>query len=225
MRILDLWCGSKSATQAFEDAGHEVISVDVLSIWKPTICKDIIDVTVEELADYGEFDFIWASPDCTVYSIANLHSGHYKLPDPNPQTQLARYMERRMKHTLHLIEGLKPRIGFLIENPRGLLRKLPLLRHLARRTLTYCSYGDIRMKPTDVWGMLPGWAPRPPCHNENPLCDHERSPRGSVSGTQGLDWEDKIRIPLELSSEILQACEDYDDRSLWGTLEKWYDAD
>jgi hypothetical protein len=221
MRILDLWCGSKSATQAFADAGHEVISVDIDPQWNPTICKDILDVTLQELEAFGRFDFIWASPDCSVFTIAAAGQGHFLLPDVEPRTRKAKDMVLRIMHTRFLCENLWPRIGFMIENPRGLLRKLPILRGLGRRTVTYCSYGDGRMKPTDLWGVLPGWASHPPCYNENPNCHHERSPRGSDSGTQGLEWSDRIRIPIELSREIFEACEFYKKIEDWGTLDKW----
>ena len=222
MLIGDFWCGTKSATQAFEDAGHEVVSLDIMPSFQPTICKDILDVQITDLMEFGEFDFIWASPDCSVFSVANLHSGHFQLPNTTPLTEKAEAMVARVAWTRILCERLAPKIGFLIENPRGLLRKLPVLRGLPRRTVTYCSYGDTRMKPTDLWGPLPGWAERPPCRAENPNCDHERSPAGTHSGgTSLLDWEDRIKIPLELSEEILRACENYGKVENYQTLERW----
>lgn len=223
MLILDLWCGTKSATQAFEDHGDEVVSLDIMPPFQPTICRDILDVDAEWFQEsYDRFDFIWASPDCSVFSVANLHSGHFKLPDPTPRTDKARAMIERVAHTRQLITDLDPKIGFLIENPRGLLRKLPVLRGLPRRTVTYCSYGDTRMKPTDLWGPLPGWAHEPPCRPENPNCDHERSPAGThVGGTSSLDWEDRIQIPYALSEAILEACLAHGSPEQYRTLERW----
>ena len=43
---------------------------------------------------------------------------------------------------------------WIIENPRGKLRKLEIVKDLPRTTVTYCQYGDIRMKPTDLWTNL-----------------------------------------------------------------------
>ena len=53
-----------------------------------------------------------------------------------------------------------------------------------------------------------GWHPRPKCHNNNPKCHHERAPRGSKTGTQGLngDYERSI-IPLQLCEEIIMYTE------------------
>jgi hypothetical protein len=71
-----------------------------------------------------------------------------------------------------------------MENPRGMLRKLEVVKDLPRYTVTYCQYGDTRMKPTDLWGVVPKWSPRPTCKNGD-TC-HVSAPRGSRTGTQGL---------------------------------------
>ena len=52
-----------------------------------------------------------------------------------------------------------------IENPRGKMRKAPqwsLLNHV-RHTVSYCKYGDVRMKPTDIWTNDFNWTPRVMC--------------------------------------------------------------
>ena len=95
---------------------------------------------------------------------------------------------------------------FYIENPRGVLRKLPVItnEHYIRNTVWYCQYADKRAKPTDIWTNDFGWLPRPVCKNGNPNCHHERAPRGSKTGTQGLkgNYERSI-VPYDLCYEIL----------------------
>ena len=85
-----------------------------------------------------------------------------------------------------------------------MLRKLPAIAGLSQRTVTYCQYGDTRMKPTDLWGDVTNWVAREPCKNGD-LC-HEAAPRGSRTGTQGLKAA-KFRsmIPYELGQEIRNA--------------------
>ena len=91
------------------------------------------------------------------------------------------------------------------------MRKMDFMYGIPRTTVTYCSYGDMRMKPTDIWSnniyslfKQDGWYPRDKCHNENPHCSHERAPRGSSTGTQGLcDAYHRSKIPDELCMEIL----------------------
>lgn len=100
--------------------------------------------------------------------------------------------------TVALIEELNPKY-FFIENPRGVLRKLGLIPY-ERRTITYCRYGDTRMKPTDIWTNLNQWVPRQVCKNGNP--DHERAPRGAKTGTQGLEKDKRGAIPPTLFYEL-----------------------
>jgi hypothetical protein len=121
-----------------------------------------------------------------------------------PKTQAAIESQELVAHTRSLLEGLNPTFGFLIENPRGMLRKLPVVAGLQRQTVTYCQYGDTRMKPTDLWGVVPNWTPRPMCKNGAPC--HEAAPRGSKTGTQGLKGsKERSRVPYALGVELLQA--------------------
>jgi len=206
LRILDLWSGSGSATKIWKEQGHEVITVDINPSNNPTICKDIIDVTFEELQEYGYFDFIWASPDCRIFSIANLHSRHFVYHEGilTVNTKEAEEMIKRVKHTLDLIYDLSPS-WWILENPRGMLRKMPFMENYNRTTVTYCQYGDFRMKPTDLWGEFPfNWNSRPMCKNGDPC--HEASPRGSPTGTQRLKLKDRQKVPQELTKEIYEAC-------------------
>ena len=103
--------------------------------------------------------------------------------------------------TKEIINTLQPKY-FVIENPRGKLRKLDLLDSFNRVTVTYCQYGDDRMKPTDLWHNL-DWTPRTMCKNGMPC--HVAAPRGSQTGTQGLKGNyERSKVPYELCKEILE---------------------
>jgi len=223
MLIGDFFCGTKSATAAFEEAGHEVVTLDINAAFNPMICKDIRKVSASQLEErYGRFDFIWNSPDCSVFSIANLGEHHFRLPDSTPRTWKAKQMLEVVEHTKRLMLDIKPRIGWVIENPRGLLHKLPVLAGIPKVPITYCSYGDTRMKPTILWGRFPPtWLPRPPCFAENPACDHVRSPSGRNQMSRDMGWTERIQVPRELSESFLKACIGYDRPSTWKTLERW----
>lgn len=94
----------------------------------------------------------------------------------------------------------------ILENPRGGMRKMVWMKGIPRYTVTYCQYGDKRMKPTDIWTNHPAPRFRPPCKN-GASC-HERAPRGSRTGTQGLKGsKERSIIPAALCEHIVDICE------------------
>ena len=207
MKILELFAGTRSIGKAFEKAGHEVLSIDYdKSLPDIDWYFDISTITSFEILDrFGEPDIIWASPDCTTYSVAAISHHREKWTDTlYPRTEYAKKCDKTNKHVLHLIEMLRPKY-FFIENPRGGLRKMDFMKNIPRYTVTYCQYGDTRMKPTDIWTNHPNPMFKPPCKNGEPC--HVSAPRGSRTGTQGLEKRDRSRIPDELCEHIVRICE------------------
>ena len=79
---------------------------------------------------------------------------------------------------------------------------------LPRYTVTYCQYGFTFMKPTDIWTNHPNPKFKPPCKNGD-TC-HERAPRGSRNGLQGVKGADKRSMyPPTLCEHIVDICEEY----------------
>jgi hypothetical protein len=210
MIVYDFFSGTGSSTKAFEDAGHTVIKVELDEYFEADE-RDILQLTAKGLIDkYGQPDFIWASPPCQTFSVASIrHYWSYENGVAMPKNQKTLDGIERVRYTLQLIKDLNPTIGWLMENPRGMLRKQSVVQGLNRRTITYCQYGDFRMKPTDIWGELPGWIPRVPC-KAGANC-HNSAKRGSDTGTQGIGGGGKggsrlrSMIPYDLGKEILEA--------------------
>lgn len=236
MKVLELFAGSCSVGKAAKTLGMEVFSSDVRSFERLRSCEDTEDIHYKvDIFDFDpakvpfQPDIIWASPPCTAFSVAScwLHWKGVKgvnSDDPKdkdkriPATAKAKHGIAMVKKTLKIIAHFKPKYWF-IENPRGMLRKQDFMNdavHMLggkRNTVTYCQYGDYRMKPTDIWTNLNAenmlaWSPRPMC-KRGQSC-HEASPRGSQKGgvmRQSNPYE-RSRIPKDLCLEILKACQD-----------------
>lgn len=210
MRVLELFAGTRSIGKAFENHGHKVYSIE----WDKDFenidwYEDIGKITAQDIIDrFGHPDVIWASPDCTSFSIAAIsHHRRKNLETGNldPVSDYAKFCDNVDQHVLDLIRELKPKYWF-IENPRGGMRKMTWMQGLPRYTVTYCQYGDTRMKPTDIWTNHPDPKFKTPCHNGDPC--HEPAPRGSKTGTQGLKGSiDRSRIPDKLCEHIVEICE------------------
>jgi hypothetical protein len=207
MIIYDFFAGTGSSTKAFEDAGHTIISFELNPKQTATENADILDLDAQELlAKYGRPDFIWASPPCTTFSVASCPIyWHYLDGVLTPKDDRVFKGIAMVEKAIMLIDELKPRLGWIIENPRGMLRKMPMMETLPRRTITYCQYGDFRMKPTDLWGIVPGWKERPMCKPGQDC--HENSPRGTNTGNQRLSRVQRSMIPYDLGKEICEALE------------------
>ena len=154
MKVLELFAGTRSIGKAFEARGHEVYSVEWNKDFENiNLYADISTLTAEQVIDaFGHPDVIWASPDCSTFSIAAI--SHHRRKNPHtgnldPISDYAKFCDNTDIHVLELIKELNPRYYF-IENPRGGMRKMSWMQGIPRYTVTYCQYGERRMKPTDI---------------------------------------------------------------------------
>lgn len=211
MKVLELFAGTRSISKAFEEKGHETFSVEWDKSFKNiTLYDDVNNLTKQKIIKLckGKPDVIWASPDCTTYSIAAI--SHHRKKEKNGNlkavSEYAKKCDETNIHILNLIAEIKPKYYF-IENPRGGLRKMNFMKGLYRYTVTYCQYGDNRMKPTDIWTNHPNPKFKQMCKNGDSC--HQSAPRGSKTGTQGLkNAKERSIIPIELCKHIVDICEE-----------------
>ena len=204
MKVLELFAGSRSIGKVADELGFEVFSVDINNFEGIDLVKDIEFLTKEDIPFIP--DVIWASPPCTTYSIAAI--GHHRNMG-KPKTDFAAKSDKLVINTLKLIKEYNCK--YFIENPRGYLRKMDFMKGIPKTTVWYCTYGDMRAKPTDIWSNniyslfnVNGWKPRAICFNGNTNCHHQPAPRGSRTGTQGLKNNyERSKVPYELCKEIL----------------------
>lgn len=217
MKVLELFAGTRSIGKAFEAHGHSVYSVEWDKQFEDIdLYADISKVTAQQiLSEFGRPDVIWASPDCTTFSIAAI--SHHRRKNPltgnlDPISDYAKFCDAVDQNVLKLIRELNPQYWF-IENPRGGMRKMSWMQGLPLYTVSYCQYGDSRMKPTDIWTNHPNPGFKPVCKNGDPC--HVRAPRGATTGTQGLKGSrDRSIIPAELCSHIVCICEQGSDEDV-----------
>lgn len=225
MKVLELFAGTRSIGKAFEAAGHEVFSIE----WDEQFADidlyaDIMTVTAADIVEkFGLPDVIWASPDCTTFSIAAI--SHHRRKDPitgylEPVSEYAIFCDKVDNHVMELIDelnemrkeqGLRELIWF-VENPVGGMRKTRWMEGRPRYTVTYCQYEldkpvqERRKKPTDLWTNIPDPQFRPMCSNGDPC--HASAPRGAKTGTQGLKGsKERSVIPRMLCEHIVYICE------------------
>lgn len=188
MKVLELFAGTRSIGKAFEAKGHEVFSVEWSKDFENiNLYMDIGQLTSEEIIKrFGKPDVIWASPDCTTYSVAAISKHRRQEVDGTltPITDYAKFCDRVNAHVVELIRELKPKYWF-IENPVGGLRKMPFMH----------------------WTNHPFPRFNPPCKRGAPC--HDAAPRGARTGTQALkNAMEKARIPALLCEHIVEICED-----------------
>ena len=199
MKVLELFCGTKSFSKVAEAQGHEVFTVDFNPKFKPDLCCDMLYFNKDMLPkEWRNPDIVWASPPCETFSMCG-HNYYMGCP-----TNSKCYIGLALVYkTIEVIRDLKPKYWF-IENPRAGLRSVWFMKPLQRYTVTYCQYGFTRMKPTDIWTNLEGWCPK--CCNNGDGC-HESAPRGSKNGTQGeKNSEYRGVVPERLCDELLRLC-------------------
>lgn len=207
LKVLELFAGTRSIGKSFEKYGHEVYSIE----WDKQHrdidwYTDIKEVTAEAILEkFGQPDVIWASPPCEKFSVAAIGK-HWHKGTNLPKTEGTKQALELLEYVVALIKELNPTYYF-IENPRGKMRKVDVMQEFPRYTVTYCQYGDTRMKPTDLWTNHPEPKFKPPCKNGMPC--HVAAPRGSSTGTQGIKGTvDRSRIPEELCDHIAKISEE-----------------
>ena len=123
-------------------AGWEVVSLDIVSKFEPTILCDIRSWDYTTFP--GHFDMVWASAVCAEYSRALTRPRRLLKGDA------------LVLSALEIIAHFDP-LMWVIENPAtGLLKTRPFMERLRPWVdVTYCKYGTPYRKQTRLWTNMP----------------------------------------------------------------------
>ena len=202
-RALVLFSGTGSVDRSLEAAGFQVDNLDIDPKCGATWTCDIMDWGAWRDMAPGTYDFIWGSPPCTEYSIARTTA---KTPRDLDGA------DRVVQRTLDIISHLKP-LGWLMENPQtGYLRTRGVVVGLPFRDVCYCRYSCGQQhkyrKCTRLWGVLPGFVPRPLCTPSNP-CEFSKDTGRHPTVAQRFESTARQKLTLNMLYSMPQAlCND-----------------
>ncbi len=212
LKTEELFSGTGSFSKVAKEKGHSIFRVDYDLDFECEYHANLMNEFEYKLLPQ-EIDVLWCSPPCDSFSVASI--GKHWNKNHTPKTEQAKQSLKLLKILIKQISLMLKKnnnLIFFIENPRGKMRKIInkyfILYNLEvkRHTVTYCQYGDSRMKPTDIWSNCKEWKSRPMCKNGDSC--HIPAPRGSKTGTQGLKGS-ILRgvIPRDLFIEIFKVIE------------------
>ncbi len=192
MLCIDLCSGLGGFSKAFVDAGWEVVTVDVEPKFKPTFVADVCEL-IERPDFFGAYrypDVLLASPPCNKFSVANTHGW--------PQWGIKKAMEVAGA-CFEAVARLEPK-WWLIENPRGKLRKLAPFPPAMTIRYSDWSQSQPSQKPTDLWGNIS--LPIAPTHRR-PASGSNQTALWHARYTN--DAAETAKVPIEVSQAVLEA--------------------
>jgi len=152
MRCLELFKGSGSITKFYENNENmEVISLDILKKYNPTILTDIMDWDYKQYP-VEHFDIIWASPECKIFSMLQNSWVGRKYKDMNELNEIRKSHSKFINKTIEIIEYFKPKYYF-IENPlhSKIWDFVENKKYLEKYVnVCYCYFGYDYKKPTKI---------------------------------------------------------------------------
>jgi site-specific DNA-cytosine methylase len=214
-RLLELFCGTKSVGKVFENKGYEIISLDYNKKFNATHIEDFLtwDYTIYPT---NYFDVIWASPDCTTWSLAT--GGKYRTKASiyglnNQHQEKSIFANNMILKVIEILKYFQPQSWF-IENPRGLLKWFPPLQQFideegANMNLVYyANYNNWGFpKPTNIWSNLSLWENEkiPVMPTDSYVIKHRKSDGKNKRYYKAFQKnpEERSKIPPDLITRLL----------------------
>jgi len=149
-KVLELFKGSGSITTYFSNTDYEVISLDIIKKYNPTICSDIMEWDYTIYPPHY-FDIIWASPECKIFSmLQNTWIGR-KWRDKQHLQETRDEHSCFILKTMEIIDYFKPK-HYFVENPKDskIWDYIPDEFKDKYIIVDYCFFGYDYKKPTKI---------------------------------------------------------------------------
>jgi site-specific DNA-cytosine methylase len=158
-KSLELFSGSKTVSSVLQSFGFDAWSVDKNPKLSPRISCDILNFDYSLFP--GQFDFIWASPDCRYFSRSGdpgqwlkevIKYRQYKYTAKTSEAFKALLLVYK---TIEIIQHYSP-VLWVIENPVGRMRHISQLQNFApfRYGINYKDFGFSYSKETDLYSNI-----------------------------------------------------------------------
>lgn len=177
------------------------VSLDLDPIYTPTIETDILEWDYKKFFTESGFvpDFIWASPPCNTFSPLAYPLKERDPKTAKPKSERAKIGTDILYRTLEIIDYVKKNLNndvlFVLENPKGMMRKDEKIEKLMLNSTYYCLYGDKRLKPTDFFSNFD-------LQLKEPTRTTEGCKKGNTVGVVDLPLNERYKIPAPLIKQI-----------------------
>lgn len=220
IRVLELFSGTETISNAFRKRGCDCFTVDWNDIFPSSLHCDIETLKVEDLPEeFRNPDIVFAAPDHKTYSLSAIQrhrKKNYETGNLDPVSEEAVKADNVNQHMLELIKELNPKIWW-IEAPRACFQKMIWMQPFDayKHVITYCQYmQDLpkearRQRVTNIWTNIPNPELRPPCMRKSDC--HPCRPRQSKAvGRQNMIG-DMLRVtyPKQLTKAIVDISLEY----------------
>ena len=220
--MIELFAGSARMAQTFREAGFETFTVDIEELSRDPerqidLIADVMSLKADDLPPNPHV--VWASPPCTAYSFARQKDRVFG-PGGKPLVDEAFEANHLVQHTLHLIGQLEPTYWFM-ENPAAYLAMQPFMKFYPKRRVSYCQYGALTQKPTDIWGQHPiHWRPKAHCSHSSHGTQISQ-PKSMAAFDSVVPKRDRALLPQPLCDEIVKAVVDSKGAYVVEDLRAW----
>lgn len=150
LKALDLFSGGGGATIGLIWAGfHIVVGIDIARHKHYPADMIIADITKDLPVNIFDFDFIWASPPCQLFSVGSISQGEKRKEHPNLIPVTRKHLKGHPFTVIENVPRAPIRPDVRLTGTSVGLGRLDRLRHF--ETSFWCMYPPVQYLPRWKW--------------------------------------------------------------------------